>query len=749
VTPVLRAVQTCVVSGTRPENLKRREAALRWLDWSRARERAVLGVGPFPGAVPDLFGYWYVPAAIEDRANGVKLAASSGKLLRELLSQWESLPSDTRESDVGGAVAAIDGEYWKGKASSAWLDRDLEPHLRRVLEGHPDWPNLVAALARWYWKAGSADNVDRLVIEIVDGHGVSALNPIMHEVVTDTANGIGRDLGKRQGPIDPDAYGPILDRVSDLLRPLCTRVTEEWTANWHLTRIAERETDPQRLVGELLRLLDEPAFLPSRALAAKARAHVADLLVTLQDVEGARTQYIKAMITAETTLDASSMAAAVCLRSALTEHDLGHKRHAAVWVRKALRPLILLRDLTADPVIRERLTLRTTVAGELARLAGDVSGLEILHQLLAAIANHGLLNSIDPEPDSGRFRPMSFTPEASKSLTTQRTSFETRWVTTAETFASLSEGEALLQLQMFPSRSGWHITAIYFESSESALAFRTYPRPKEAEALSRLSLQRIAFFRESDWRRLASLLLPDQILSGESSPERLVISASGPLSSFPFGRLPVGRQRLGDLAVISTIPEVGVWSHLPGDVPAGERAVVFGVDATVKAESGLIGLDAEVASLEEAWQTVDSVTSWHELEAALRRPCDLLVLGVHGGIDDDGVHVLGDPTGHWVRSEALADLDLPQTVIASSCWSGVGLGEANPFGLVRPAFIGGARSVVVSLWDLESTSTSRTLQTFYRKLPHARSVAAALCEAQRVTPDVHTGAYWGLAAVSR
>ena len=729
---------------------RRLEAMKAYLAWDIARHDHTLGQGPAPGPEPDLLGFWYLPLAIEDRVNALSIAMDTGKRVRTTLRRWRDLAPEDRDAQLGLELVWMDRAYRDGKASAIWLDRYLEADLRAVLPSHVDWPNVLAALARWYWKAGSADNVDRLVSEILSiTPDLSAVNPIMREVVADIARAIDRDIGLTIVDIDPMDYSAVLDGVSTLMQPLCIDQAEMWRANVYLHRVGELDIEEHQRALMLSEALDDPAWQPSQTLIAWARAEIGTDLFKRGELDKARRQFGLAHMAARRPLDASWEAAEVCVRCGRLEVANGDEEgYAALWAERAMTPLIVLRDLTIDPVVRGRLHVNGFVAARLARLLFDVGEVDLLHQFLAAIGNHGLVSCIDPEPHAGLLRPMSFLGEATRSIQVQRTTFDTRWVNVVETTDSLAEGEGLIQLHMFGEGRNPSVIGVYADSARYD-TFRTRLDQREVSMLTDVSRRAMSFRRDADWQQLSYLLLPDEILTGDWLPSRLVFSASGALSSLPFARLPVDGRPLGERLIISTIPEVGVWPLLDVGVPAGRRAVVLGVDAAHNGRTGIVGLAEEIATLRQHWQEVDVVTNWPALAVALRSPADLLVLGVHGDLDGGEVHVLLLPDGALVRSEMLADLALPETVIATACWSGRGLAGANPFGLVRPTFIGGARSVVVSLWDVESTATSEVLQTFYGLLRSSGSVAEALCRAQRSMPVTHHGSRWGLAAVSR
>jgi CHAT domain-containing protein len=96
-----------------------------------------------------------------------------------------------------------------------------------------------------------------------------------------------------------------------------------------------------------------------------------------------------------------------------------------------------------------------------------------------------------------------------------------------------------------------------------------------------------------------------------------------------------------------------------------------------------------------------------------------------------------------------ATLDLAQTelVVLSACESGLGVVQVGEgvLGLRRAFALAGARSVVMSLWQIPDRQTRELMAEFYRRiLPGRESRAEALRKAQltikREYPDPF---YWG------
>ncbi|MEM8930813.1 MAG: CHAT domain-containing protein, partial [Acidobacteriota bacterium] len=117
-----------------------------------------------------------------------------------------------------------------------------------------------------------------------------------------------------------------------------------------------------------------------------------------------------------------------------------------------------------------------------------------------------------------------------------------------------------------------------------------------------------------------------------------------------------------------------------------------------------------------------------------------LHLATHGLVDDQfplgsGVLLAGDRDNDGLLQVAeVLDLDLrAELVTLSACRSGRGrLGRGEGIvGLGQAFLYAGASSLVLSLWDVDDSSTPRLMERFYRHLTTGRSPAEALRDARR------------------
>ena len=89
-----------------------------------------------------------------------------------------------------------------------------------------------------------------------------------------------------------------------------------------------------------------------------------------------------------------------------------------------------------------------------------------------------------------------------------------------------------------------------------------------------------------------------------------------------------------------------------------------------------------------------------------------------------------------------------QLVVLSACGTGQGeiVNDEGVFGLRRSFQLAGAESVVMSLWNVDDTSTAQLMVEFYERLSRGESKVTALREAAlslRSSPEFNHPYYWG------
>lgn len=270
-------------------------------------------------------------------------------------------------------------------------------------------------------------------------------------------------------------------------------------------------------------------------------------------------------------------------------------------------------------------------------------------------------------------------------------------------------------------------------------------------------------------RALYDLLLgPAEPVLTPGAP--LVIVADGPLWNIPFQALLSSRQRyLLEERPVSYAPSVsalhGLRQRRTSRAAAPRHLVAIGDPATTSGAARLPEAAREVKALAAMYGAGSEVlTGEGATEAALRQrapSASVLHIATHGELVRSApmysfVMLGGERTGADLSRDGhleaweLANLRLQADVaVLSACESargGDGGGE-GVMGLSWSLFAAGASTAVVSLWRVDSTSTTRLMLGFHRALlqPGRMRSAAAMRQAARAlmaTPRFRHPFYW-------
>lgn len=247
---------------------------------------------------------------------------------------------------------------------------------------------------------------------------------------------------------------------------------------------------------------------------------------------------------------------------------------------------------------------------------------------------------------------------------------------------------------------------------------------------------------------------------------RLVIVPDGPLHRLPFAALrpDPSAPPLVERFSLSTVPSLRLWLRLRDLArPANVGAVVF-------ADPELPRL-SPVAAVERAWalslsqglgplpyareeaeavaRRLGPATQLHVGEAAseatakyaLRATPAVVHFASHAIIDEanpERAAIVLAPGGPehdgLLQTREIAELPLDGAlVVLASCSSGSGtvVGGEGPIGLARAFFVGGARSVVATLWRVRDDDTQAFFSLFYRHLAAGLTVSEAVARTQQ------------------
>ncbi len=226
---------------------------------------------------------------------------------------------------------------------------------------------------------------------------------------------------------------------------------------------------------------------------------------------------------------------------------------------------------------------------------------------------------------------------------------------------------------------------------------------------------------------LYDLLIPPAV--SRLSPHHLIVVPHGPLHYLPFHALFDGVQYLIDRFSISYSPSAGVYGLCRNRPPsAGRGALVLGV-ADERAPLILKEAETVANALPEARLFVGSEAD----EQNLRRfgaEARYVHLAAHGDFRRDhpmfsSIQLGGGRLNLFDLYNLELDADL---AVLSGC--GTGLSDVRQgdelVGLTRGLLYAGARTVAVSLWDVNDETTTELMGAFYSQLGQGLEPAEAL-----------------------
>lgn len=125
----------------------------------------------------------------------------------------------------------------------------------------------------------------------------------------------------------------------------------------------------------------------------------------------------------------------------------------------------------------------------------------------------------------------------------------------------------------------------------------------------------------------------------------------------------------------------------------------------------------------------------------------LFFTGAGNYLKSDSTKTIGDENGLLTAYEAMnLDLDKTELVVLSACETGEGdinNGE-GVFGLRRAFQQAGAKSVIMSLWEVNDEATQKLMSSFYSKwvtgMPKRKAFSEAQQEVRKQFPEPY---YWG------
>lgn len=247
--------------------------------------------------------------------------------------------------------------------------------------------------------------------------------------------------------------------------------------------------------------------------------------------------------------------------------------------------------------------------------------------------------------------------------------------------------------------------------------------------------------------RLSSVILP----RGSLAPgAKVLVVADGPLLSVPFETLTVDGRFLVETHETVVVPSATVIGLLRSDPPHMADGGFLGVGAPVAGgrREPAASLPYARVELETAGRTfaedertllIGPMATKSALKSLALEKFRYIHLATHGWIDADprfsGLRLSPAAGGEdsVLSVDEIVSLRLAsEVVVLSSCRSGTGerLAGEGTVGLARAFLYAGARSVLVSLWDVGDRSTAAFMSRFYAKLKNGESASQALRHAK-------------------
>ena len=247
--------------------------------------------------------------------------------------------------------------------------------------------------------------------------------------------------------------------------------------------------------------------------------------------------------------------------------------------------------------------------------------------------------------------------------------------------------------------------------------------------------------------------------------ETVVVIPHGPLNYVPFAALRTGGSYLVERNAVAYAPSLSLLKALM-EADAASRGSNLIAYANPYAGEGLVSLPgaaAEGAAIAGADPAAVLRTGIDASEDSFRREAPgfrTVHIAAHARVDEiDPLYstvflASGGPHDGMLEAREIYDLNIgaADLVTLSACETGLGrVGRGDEqWGFVRTFLAAGAKSVAVSLWDVNDESTRLLMESFYQGYRGGEGRAAALRAAQRALladPATSTPFHWAAFSV--
>lgn len=226
---------------------------------------------------------------------------------------------------------------------------------------------------------------------------------------------------------------------------------------------------------------------------------------------------------------------------------------------------------------------------------------------------------------------------------------------------------------------------------------------------------------------------------------QLVVVPHGILHYLPFHALHDGDAYLSDFYNVSYAPSAGVFALCHGrSSQPGHGSLVLGVPDV---HAPLIKDEAEsVHKILLDSELFLGANANHEIFIERARSSRIIHVATHGSFRPDNPMFSGIRLGDgYLHLYELYRLQLSAELLTlSGCATGLNVIAAGDevLGLIRGALYAGARSLLLTLWEVNDRSTAEFMTSFYKRLPGATSKAEALADAAREVREMHPHPYY-------
>lgn len=301
------------------------------------------------------------------------------------------------------------------------------------------------------------------------------------------------------------------------------------------------------------------------------------------------------------------------------------------------------------------------------------------------------------------------------------------------------------------------LAAILTKETLDIFPVTTVSRVSEALRLLRFQLGRVQLgsdFAQASGNRYRTTLahlaeLYDDLIApirAHLDARHLVVVPHGILHYLPFHALHDGDKFLIDSYNVSYAPSAAVYAlcNRPGGESRGVSSLILGVP------------DAQAPLIQDEVEAVHRVLPNSELflgaeanhELLLRRTgsSEVIHIATHGEFRPDNPMFSGIRLGDgYLHLYELYHMQLSTELLTlSGCATGLNVIAAGDelVGLIRGALYAGARSLLLTLWDVHDRSTAKFMTNFYHRLKQGDNKAAAVATAAKEIRETHPHPYY-------